>query len=115
MSVDAGPAASRGAGHLHTGKYRDSSLPHATGRSGSATLGASAVLGADGVTRLQVTSGSIHHTGPAGELAKVQVKAWGPDGERLLTDNFQRPTAGPTHTFEFAGLPAGTRFQVQAN
>jgi hypothetical protein len=112
----AGPAASHGAGHLRTGKYRDSSVPHATGRSGSATLSASAVLGADGVTRLVVTSGSIHHPGQArGELSKVQVKAWGPDGERLLTDNFQRPTTGPTHTFDFAGLPPGSRFQVQAN
>lgn len=112
----AGPAASHGAGHLRTGKYRDTGQPHATGRSGSATLSASAVVGADGVTRLTVTSGSIHHPGQArGELAKVQVKVWTPDGVKILTDNFQRPTSGASHTFLFPGLPPGSRFQVQAN
>jgi hypothetical protein len=112
----AGPSASRSAGHLRSGKYRDTSLPHATGRSGSATLSALALMGSDGVTRLQVTSGSIHHPGQArGELAKVQVKAWGPDGARLFTENFQRPTSGATVELRFPGLPPGSRFQVQAN
>jgi hypothetical protein len=112
----AGPSASHSAGHLKRGKYRDTSLPHATGRSGSATLSASAIVGSDGVTRLRVTSGSVHHPGRAlGELAKVQVKVWGPDGEKILTDNFQRPTSGPTVDLRFPGIPAGSRFQVQAN
>ena len=112
----ADPAASRAAGILHTGKYRDTGQPHATGRSGSATLSASAVIGADGITRLEVTSGSIYYPGQArGELAKVQVKVWTPDGTKVLTDNFQRPTSGASHTFLFAGLPPGSRFQVQAN
>lgn len=113
----AAPSSARAAGLLHTGKYRDTGQPHATGRSGSATLSASAVIGADGITRLTVTSGSIYYPGQArGELAKVQVKAWTPDGgTKILTDNFQRPTSGATHTFLFAGLPAASRFQVQAN
>lgn len=119
VQVDgAAPAASQSAtgSHLHTGKYRDSSLPHATGRSGSATLSAAAVFGGDGVTYLRVTSGSIHHPGEArGELAKVQVKAWGPDGQFLFTQNFQRPTTGPEYEFRFHAAPPGTRFQVQAN
>lgn len=113
----AAPAASQSSGsHLHTGKYRDSSLPHATGRSGSATLSAAAIFGGNGVTYLRVTSGSIHHPGEArGELAKVQVKAWGPDGQFLFTQNFQRPTTGPEYEFRFHATPPGTRFQVQAN
>lgn len=116
-AVDAaGPSASQSAGHLHRGKYRDTGMPHATGRSGSATLSAAAVIGSDGVTRLRVTSGSIHAPGQArGELAKVQVKVWAPDGEKILTDNFQRPTSGPTVELRFPGIPAGSRFQVQAN
>lgn len=115
LATAAAPSAARAAG-LNAGKYRDNSLPHATGRSGSATLTAQAVLGADGVTRLRVTSGSASYPGQArGELAKVQVKAWGPDGEKLLTDNFQRPTSGSTAEFLFPGLPPGARFQVQAN
>lgn len=112
----AGPSASHSAGHLKRGKYRDSSLPHATGRSGSATLSASAIIGSDGVTRLRVTSGSVHHPGRAlGELAKVQVKVWTEDGEKILTQNFQRPTPGATVDLRFPGIPAGARFQVQAN
>jgi hypothetical protein len=114
----AAPASSRSASasHLHTGKYRDSSLPHATGRSGSATLSAAAIFGGNGVTYLRVTSGSIHHPGEArGELAKVQVKAWSPDGAHLFTQNFQRPTTGPEYEFRFHAAPPGTRFQVQAN
>jgi hypothetical protein len=112
----AAPSASHAAGHLHTGKYRDSSLPHATGRSGSATLSALAILGGDGITRLTVTSGSVYAPGEArGELSKVQIKAWGPDGEKLLNTNVQRPTTGPTHEFLLHGLPPGARIQVQAN
>jgi hypothetical protein len=117
LAADAAvPSASHSAGHLKKGKYRDTSLPHATGRSGSATLSAHAVVGADGITRLRVTSGSIHYPGQArGELAKVQVKAWTPDGNKIFTENFQRPSPGATAEFLFPGLPAGSRFQVQAN
>ncbi|HST60752.1 MAG TPA: hypothetical protein VLK84_18775, partial [Longimicrobium sp.] len=117
LAADAAtPSASHSAGHLKSGKYRDTSLPHATGRSGSATLSASAIIGSDGVTRLRVTSGSVYHPGRAlGELAKVQVKVWTEDGEKILTQNFQRPTPGATVDLRFPGIPAGARFQVQAN
>ena len=115
MRETAQPLASHAAGHLNRGKYRDSSLPHATGRSGSATLSASAVQSANGVTYLTVASGSIYLPGVRGELAKVQIKVWGPDGEFLLTSNYQRPTTGGSHTFALAGIPAGSRIQVQAN
>lgn len=100
---------------LHRGRYRDSSRPNATGRSGSATLSARAVLDSLGVTHLLVTSGSIREAGIRGELAKVQIKAWGPDGEPLFTQNHQRPTSGGQHEFLLQGVPAGSRIQVQAN
>ncbi|HEY0014797.1 MAG TPA: hypothetical protein VGC13_00705 [Longimicrobium sp.] len=101
---------------LHTGKYRDSGLPHATGRSGSARLAARALLGSDGVTRLLVTTGSVDDPARApGELAKVQLKAYAPDGTRLFTQNFQRPTSGGSYEFLLHGLPRGARIEVQAN
>jgi hypothetical protein len=119
MQADAAaPSAARAgsSSHLKSGKYRDSSLPHATGRSGSATLAAEAIVGGGGITYLRVTSGSIHHPGQArGELSKVQVKAFGPEGEKLFTENVQRPGSGPEYVFRFAAVPPGTRFQVQAN
>lgn len=101
---------------LHTGKYHDRSLPHATGRSGSAVLAARALRGTDGVTRLLVTTGSVDNPAAApGELAKVQLKAYLPDGTKLWTKNFQRPTSGGSYEFLLPGLPAGTRIDVQAN
>jgi hypothetical protein len=104
------------AGHLHTGKYRDSSAPHATGRSGSARLEARALLGADGVTRLLVTTGSVDDPDRApGELAKVQLKIYSPDGDRLFTLNFQRFTTRGSYEFRLPGLPRGARIEVQAN
>ena len=109
MAADAaGPSASHSAGHLQRGKYRDTSLPHATGRSGSATLSASAIVGSDGVTRLRVTSGSIHYPGQArGELAKVQVKVWTEDGERSLPRTSSAPPPAPPWTCAFrASRPA---------
>jgi hypothetical protein len=112
--VDA--AASHANGHLHSGKYRDNSAPHATGRSGSATLAARALRGSDGATRLLVTTGSVDDPARApGELAKVQLKAYAPDGTRLFTQNYQRPTSGGSYEFVLAGLPLGTRIDVQAN
>ena len=103
-------------GNLHTGKYRDSGAPHATGRSGSARLAARALLGSDGVTRLLVTTGSVDDPDRApGELAKVQLKVYGPDGTRLSTLNFQRPTSGGSYEFLLPGLPHGARIEVQAN
>jgi hypothetical protein len=114
----AGPAASHSgnASHLHTGKYRVSGAGNATGRSGSAVLSAVAIFGGNGVTYLRVTSASVNDPArAAGELAKVQVKGWGPDGEKLFTQNFQRPSAGPEAEFTFQNAPPGSRFQVQAN
>jgi hypothetical protein len=111
---DVGAAAQPGS--TRRGKYRDSSAPHATGRSGSATLAARALLGSDGVTYLTITTGDLEKLDAApGELAKVQVKAFTPDGEKLYTLNFQRPSAGGSVVLRLDGLSRGSRVQVQAN
>ena len=108
--------ASHSASHLHTGKYRDSGAPHATGRSGSARLAARAYRGADGVTRLQVTTGSLDDPDRApGELAKVQLKVYDPLGLRLFTQNHQRPSSDGWHEFRLEGVSLGARINVQAN
>ena len=103
--------------HLHTGKYRDSGLPHATGRSGSARLAARALLGADGVTRLLVTTGSVDDPDRApGELAKVQLKVYAPDGDPDV--HAELPAS---HVRRLVRVPASrtarrcARIDVQAN
>jgi len=112
---DGGAVAGQPAKTRH-GKYRDSSAPHATGRSGSATLAARAFLGSDGVTYLTVTTGDLENLDAApGELAKIQVKAFTPDGTKLYTLNFQRPSAGGSVVLRLDGLSRGSRVQVQAN
>jgi hypothetical protein len=49
-------------------KYRDSGIPNATGRSGTATITAQALLNRDGSTDLELT------TGDTGSIARVQLK-----------------------------------------
>jgi hypothetical protein len=110
------PSFHRAAGHLRTGKYRDSGARPATGRSGSAVLSARAVLWRDGVVRLLVTTGDLDHPEAApGELAKVQLKVFSPEGGLLSTTNYQRPSRGGSHLFLLPGLVPGSRIQVQAN
>jgi len=97
-------------------KYRDTSAPHATGRSGSARLEGAAVLGSDGITRLTITTGSLDNlAGAPGQIVKAQVKAFGPDGQHLFTRNFNGLNGGGSQTFQFTGLMYGARVQVQAN
>ncbi len=116
LKKDKDGGAAQQPGNARRGKYRDSSAPHATGRSGSATLAARAFLGSDGVTHLTITTGDLDNLGAApGELAKVQVKAFTPDGEKLYTLNFQRPSAGGSVVLRLDGLSHGSRVQVQAN
>ncbi|HEX8394680.1 MAG TPA: hypothetical protein VF665_20205 [Longimicrobium sp.] len=109
----ADPVLARG---LHGGKYRDTGVRPATGRSGSATLAGRASMGADGVTTLTLTTGSLDNLSVApGQLSKVQIKATGPRGERLFTQNYKDPSSTGLATFTFRGLPRGTRLEVQAN
>jgi len=97
-------------------KYRDSSAPHATGRSGSARLEGKAELGADGVTLLTITTGSLDDTRHApGEIVKAQIKVFGPDGEMLYVVNYNKLGGSGTQSFLLRGLSRGFRVQVQAN
>ena len=61
----------------NTVKYRDAGGHPATGRSGSATLSARALLGIDGATEIEAAAGVLDGSAAAsGTLARVQVKAW---------------------------------------
>jgi hypothetical protein len=97
-------------------KYHDGGAPHATGRSGSATLEGRAVVDGHGVTRLVITTGSLDSSAPApGEIAKAQIKVFSADGSLLLVENHNHLTGGGVQTFLLDGLPLGSRIQVQAN
>lgn len=98
-------------------KYRDRSLKNATGRAGSATITARALLGKDGMVDLEVTTGDLDTRGaPPGNLDKVQVKGLNPtDAAAVWTRNYNRLAGGGYWTTRYAGLAAGSRLQVQAN
>ncbi|HEU4560784.1 MAG TPA: hypothetical protein VFS20_23230, partial [Longimicrobium sp.] len=94
----------------------DAGARPATGRSGSSTLAVRALLGADGVTELEVTTGSFEAPSAASSpLAKVQVKQLGAGGAVLRTHNHNKLSGGGTATFSYPGLARGSALQVQAN
>ena len=94
--------------------YRDRSAKPATGRSGSAVLEARALLGRDGVTMLEVTTGALDAPASApGTMSHVQVKLFTADGRHLSTENFRPDVA--YWILPIPGLVRGMTVQVQAN
>lgn len=97
-------------------KYRDAGAKPATGRSGSSSLAVRALLGIDGVTQLEVTTGSFDGSSAAtSPLAKVQVKQLDAGGRVLRTVNHNNLSGGGTATFSYTGLARGQTLQVQGN
>ena len=97
-------------------KYRDQGAKPATGRSGSSTLTVRALLGMDGVTELEVTTGVFDPVPTATRpLTRVQVKLLDASGHPLRTLNYNNLTNTGTASFRYDGLARGTTLQVQGN
>ncbi|MFL5383202.1 MAG: hypothetical protein ACJ8GN_11845 [Longimicrobiaceae bacterium] len=97
-------------------KYRDLGAKPATGRSGSSTLAARALLGKDGVTELEVTTGTFDPVPEATRpLTRLQVKQLDSDGHPVRTLNYNDLAGGGTAAFRYEGLARGTTLQVQGN
>jgi len=98
-------------------KYRDAGARPSTGRSGSSSLAARALLGSDGVTQLEVTTAGSFDPGSVATnpLSKVQVKQLDANGAVLRTVNYNNLPGGGTATFTYAGLTRGHKLQVQGN
>ena len=97
--------------------YRESGVGNATGRSGTAQLTARALLGEDGNTTLEVTTGVMDSvTPPPGSFSKVQFKPLTPDGDALYARNFT-PLSTPTgyYSFSWPSLARHQQAQIQAN
>lgn len=92
-------------------RYRDAGGKPATGRSGSATLEALALLGRDGTTSLELRAGQID--GSAGAVVThAQVKRLGDDGTSGFVTNHHGGLDAP---IQLPGLGRGSPLQVQAN
>jgi len=97
--------------------YRESGVGNATGRSGSAQLTARALLGQDGNTSLELTTGTFDSTvTPPGSFARLQFKPLDPDGNPLFVQNFNSlPTSTGYYSFNSSSLNRHQQAQLQAN
>jgi hypothetical protein len=97
-------------------KYRDAGLPAATGRSGAATLTARALLGKDGQTSFELTTGALDSSAPApGNITKAQLKPLSSTGEAAYARNFTGLAGGGTFNTTVNDLRRGQQVQAQAN
>jgi hypothetical protein len=96
----------------NTVKYKDEGLKNATGRSGSASIEARALLGSDGVTDVEVTTASFEATTAPGRIEKVQVKA-NADTDDADTRNFTNLGDSGFATVRLDTLPLARRQPVR--
>ena len=100
----------------NTKKYRDTGLPSAKGRSGSATLTARALLGKDGQTGIEMTTGTLDDATPApGQIVKAQLKPLNNNGETIYARNYPGLTGGGRFAVTVNDLHRAQQLQVQAN
>jgi hypothetical protein len=102
---------------LHTGaqRYRDSAPP-ATGRSGSATLAARALLGRSGETLVEVSTATLDSATLApGNISRLQIKLLDDKGRVRGSQNHNRLSSGGRLQFTLEGLGRGQPLQLQAN
>lgn len=105
VSVFAGPPAIS-----NSVKYRDTSIANAKGSAGNATIEARALLGRDGGTDLDVTTGSFE-SGPAGAIERLLVKRT--SGTQQLTTTHSDLSSGVV-SLRLDGLARHDRVDVQA-
>jgi hypothetical protein len=97
--------------------YRTSGVGNATGRAGSASMTARALLGKDGNTTVEVTTGVLDSSvTPPGSFSKVQYKPLDSNGNALFAQNFN-PASGAAGYYSFASpsLHRAEQIQLQGN
>lgn len=101
--------------HPNSQKYRDAGAHPATGRSGSAQVQSRALLGKDGSTLVEVTTGVLDGAPGPGTFTKVQTKLFGPDGKLQQTQNDNHPTTGSYWSQTFPGLIRNENVQLDTH
>lgn len=107
-------AAQRPQFHPNRQKYSDLGAKPATGRSGSASLQARALLGKDGNVLVEASTGDIDAASGPGTLRKMQMKILSPTGKPTATRNFEGRGGGYWSSF-VPQLGENTAIQLQAN
>ena len=97
-------------------KYAEKGLRPASGRSGSASMTARAVLGRDGVTTVEMTTGAFEGSNARpGNISKVQLKPLDENGNALYARNYVGLDGGGYFTTSVNDLFRGQQVQAQAN
>lgn len=99
--------------HSNAIKYADNGAHPATGRSGSASIMSRALLGKDGSTVVEATTGTLDQGAAPGTISKVQAKL--NHVGTLSTANYNGLNAGGYWTQSYTGLQRSDKVQVQAN
>jgi hypothetical protein len=95
-------------------RYKESGLKPATGRSGSASLTGRALLGNDGATTVELSTGQLD-TGDTkpGNINKSQIKPLDENGDALYARNYVN-SGGGYFTTTVNDLHRGQQVQLQA-
>ena len=95
-------------------RYKESGLKPATGRAGSATLSGRAMIGKDGATTVELSTGQLDTGGtPPGSIKKTQIKALDENGRALYTRNYANSGGGYFKT-TMNDVHRGQQIQMQA-
>ena len=102
--------------HKNSVKYSDAGAKPVTGRSGSASLQARALMSADGSVQIDASTGTgdLASSAAPGEIRKIQLKILSPSGKATSTQNFNGNGTGRWST-TLARVGAGSQIQLQAN
>lgn len=96
-------------------KYRAQTYAHSSNRSGSASLTSRALLGKDGKTVLEVTTGQLDATGAPGTISKLQVKLMDHARAVQSTQNYNNLNAGGSVQQTYEGRARHSWVQAQGN
>jgi hypothetical protein len=99
-------------------KYRDKGLKHARGRAGiaatAASLEARALLGRDGITTLDVSTGVIDGPDGTSVLSKLQLKLFALDGALQTTTSY-KGLSSPVFQVALPGRVRGSKLEVKGS
>lgn len=96
--------------HKNAIKYKDAGKKHASGRSGSATVQARALVNRDHTADLQLTTGSFDPAASRGNIDKVQIKS-----QSTGTINDNRLRNDGTYSINLKGVDRGQPVEVHAH
>lgn len=93
-------------------KYRDKGRKHGHGHAGTASLDVRALLGKDGRTTIDISTGEIDAAHAPGSLEKIELKLFAPNG-KLQTTTKYKDLSSPVFQTTVRGRARGSKFEVK--